>query len=38
MYTPRDYSILVRNIPRNMNIDYATELKRIFSEYSVPGE
>ena len=34
--TPADYSVMVKNIPRNLNVDYKKELYEIFSNFKIP--
>lgn len=34
--TPADYSVIVKNIPRNLNVDYKNELYEIFSNFKIP--
>lgn len=35
--TPQDYSIIVRNIPKGLKINYEKELIQLFTHSSVPG-
>ena len=38
MQTPADYTILVKNIPTELNLDYITELNRKFTHQAVPPD
>jgi hypothetical protein len=33
--TPADYTVCVKNIPKDLNVDYRAELKYIFENYAV---
>ena len=34
--SPADYTIMVRNIPKRLKIDYEQELKKLFAYHAVP--
>ena len=36
--SPADFTIMVRNIPKNLKINYEEELIKLFTHHSVPGK
>ena len=36
--TPKDFSIMIRNVPTHLDIDYEQELKKLFANHSVPNK
>jgi hypothetical protein len=36
--SPADYTVMIKNIPRNLNVNYYDEMRNILQNYTVPGE